>query len=245
MTMHLQVRNLSYLRQKRRVLQDISFTLTPGTTVLLGHNGAGKSTLFSVLSTALKPTSGTVRLETGQQAFDSQTHAKKYRQHIALVPQNYTPVSGLTVAEHVSYVSWLAGNPSSRANELAEPALAVTGLADLADRKATELSGGETQRLAIAGALATGAHILLLDEPTAGLDPSHKETVNQLIQGIAGERTVLVATHDLYQLDAIYQNVLALSRGQLRYAGSVADFLQPFSGTAEQQALAAFNHFME
>lgn len=243
--MKLQVKNLSYSRGRRRVLDKVSLTLQPGATVLLGHNGAGKSTLFSLLATALKPSAGTITLETGQESIESRADAKNYRRHLALVPQKYTPVLGLSVAEHIAYVSWLAGNSSARAGQEAQASLETTKLTDLADRKATELSGGESQRLAIAGALATGARILLLDEPTAGMDPSYKATVNQLIREISAERTVLVATHDLYQLEDIYQNVLALSRGSLGYEGSTADFLAPFDGQADQQALAAFNHYMD
>ena len=241
----ISVENLSYSRQRRRVLHNLSFTLAPGATALLGHNGAGKSTLFSLLATALKPTQGSIGLQVGSQRVDSRQQSKQYRKHIVLVPQQYRPVPGLSVEQHIQYVSWLASNPSSKANRLAQEAIEATSLQGLVDRKATELSGGETQRLAIAGALATGATVLLLDEPTAGLDPSHKDGINRLISSIGQERIVLVATHDLYQLDEIYQNVLALSQGHLQFSGSTAAFLKPFQGSPQEQALAAFNHFMD
>lgn len=241
----ISVENLSYSRQRRRVLHNLSFTLAPGATALLGHNGAGKSTLFSLIATALKPAQGTISLNLGHQELDSSQQSKRYRKHIALVPQHYNPVPGLTVEEHIRYVSWLASNPALETNSLVQEALVATHLTELANRKATELSGGETQRLAIAGALATGATVLLLDEPTAGLDPSHKDGINRLISSIGQERIVLVATHDLYQLDEIYQNVLALSQGHLQFSGSTAAFLKPFQGSPQEQALAAFNHFMD
>ncbi|MGV3103728.1 ABC transporter ATP-binding protein [Rothia sp. 32237D007AR] len=239
------VENLSYTRQRRRVLYNLSFSLAPGATALLGHNGAGKSTLFSLLATALKPTQGTIGLQVESHRLDSRQQVKQYRKHIGLVPQHYKPIPGLSVEQHIQYVSWLASNSSSTANRLTQEAIEATSLQELAERKATELSGGETQRLAIAGALATGARTLLLDEPTAGLDPSHKNVINQLIQTVGQERVVLVATHDLYQLDEIYQYVLALNQGHLTFSGHTCDFLAPFSGTSQQQALAAFDHFME
>ncbi|MBF0808863.1 ATP-binding cassette domain-containing protein [Rothia nasimurium] len=239
------VENLSYTRRRHRVLYDLNFTLAPGATALLGHNGAGKSTLFSLLATALKPTQGSIGLQVGSQRVDSRRQGKQYRKHIVLVPQQYRPVPGLSVEQHIQYVSWLASNPSSKANRLAQEAIEATSLQGLVDRKTTELSGGETQRLAIAGALATGARTLLLDEPTAGLDPSHKDAINQLIQTVGQERVVLVATHDLYQLDKIYQHVLALKRGHLTFSGQTYDFLAPFSGSPQQQAPAAFNYFIE
>ncbi|WP_421084685.1 ABC transporter ATP-binding protein [Rothia nasimurium] len=227
------------------MLDDLTFTLAPGVTALLGHNGAGKSTLFSLLATVLKPTEGKIGLHTETLQLDSRKQVKQYRSYIAFVPQHYTPLPELTVEQHIHYVSWLASNPSSKANSLTQQAIEATSLQQLAGRKATELSGGETQRLAIAGALATGARVLLLDEPTAGLDPAHKDAIHRLIQTAGQERVVLVATHDLYQLDEIYQNVLALNRGHLTFSGRTCDFLAPFSGSPQQQALAAFNYFME
>lgn len=238
------VENLSFSRQGRRVLNGLNFTIAPGVTALLGHNGAGKSTLFSILATVFKPSQGTIYLRSGNQEIKSRQQVKSYRKHIALVPQHYTPVPGLTVEEHIRYVSWLASNPAQQSQALTQKAIALTRLQDLAQRKATELSGGETQRLALAGALATGATVLLLDEPTAGLDPSHKNGINQLISAIGQDHAVLVATHDLYQFDEIYQRVLALSCGNLTFSGSTREFLDPFTGSPQERALAAFDYFM-
>lgn len=242
--MFLNVENLGYAYRKRQVLHHLSFRLAPGATVLLGHNGAGKSTLFSLLSTAIPLQSGNITLTSKEQTIDSKKQRTQFRRHVALVPQHYIPVRGISVKEHIEYVSWLAGNTAEHAKHLSQSALKLTDLIGLQERKSHELSGGETQRLAIAGALATNAHILLLDEPTAGLDPAQKQAVNQLISHIAKKQPVLVATHDLYQMHTLYHNVIALSQGKIQFQGSTAQFLEPFGGTPEEQALTAFDHYM-
>ncbi|MBB1244634.1 ATP-binding cassette domain-containing protein [Streptomyces durbertensis] len=213
----------SYTRKAPPVLDRFGAELAAGCTVLLGPNGAGKSTLLGIASSYRSPDAGSVtwngRSPTGRRSRAS------YRRVVGWLPQDVTPIPGLTVREQAAYVGWLKGMNRSDAWRKSRGALARVDLSSLAQRKSHQLSGGQLRRLGIAGALVHGAELLLLDEPTAGLDPSQRQVFRDLLHSLRGQVAVVVSTHQTEDLDELYDEVVVLDSGQVRYQGNVPGFL--------------------
>ena len=161
--------------------------LYSGKTVLLGPNGAGKSTLFRIMAGILKPSAGRVILP------DSPGPVSPSRSQVALMPQDVPPIPGLRVDEQVAYSGWLAGLSRRDAQSRAVEVLAAVNLSDKASSRASRLSGGQLRRVGLAQALVVNPQVLLLDEPTAGLDATTEATVLDAVR--ASGASVLVVTH--------------------------------------------------
>lgn len=157
-------------RRSLPVFDGYTASFAPGRTVLLGPNGAGKSTLLALLADSLQPQKGYVETGTGLSP-RTWRGRREFRRRVAWLPQQVAPFPGLTVREHVAYAGWLKGLSRRDAWRRSTAALEDVDLASLAGRRATQLSGGQTRRMGIAGALVHEAEAILLDEPTAGLDP--------------------------------------------------------------------------
>lgn len=206
------------------VLRDLSWSIPAGSrTVLLGPNGAGKSTLLGVLSQALRPHAGTVRLVTGAR---NGVTAKELRRRVAWMPQKVVAVPGLTAREQVAYAGWLKGMRREAAWERSLVCLETVGLTSSAQKKAAQLSGGQLRRMGLAEALVHDADFLLLDEPTAGLDPAQRDGFRRLLQRLPKEMAVVVSTHQVDDLGDLFDNVAVLVAGEWRFQGKSDDFLQ-------------------
>ncbi|MFF0295868.1 ATP-binding cassette domain-containing protein [Kitasatospora sp. NPDC004614] len=218
------------------VIEWLSISFEPGATVLLGPNGAGKSTLLGIAATALKPKAGEVRLG------DSTTSVRAYRRKVGWLPQQVRPVAGLKVREQVAYGGWLKGMSRAAAWDASAAALAKVRLTQLADRRSTELSGGQLRRLGIAQALVHDAEVVLLDEPTAGLDPAQRAAFRRLLAELQDTVSFIVSTHQTEDLAASYRSVVVLDQGQVRYQGSIGEFLDraPAAVSEERRAEAAY-----
>jgi ABC-type multidrug transport system ATPase subunit len=202
-----------HFRYRRRgsgaVLSDFSVALDDRPTVLIGPNGAGKSTLMRLLTGQLRPSSGTIT-RVGKVGWSAQ--------HTAALP-------GFTVTEQVQYASWLAGLSRAAAVGETARALARTNLTELAERPATQLSGGELARMGIACALASAPDFLVLDEPTAALDPLARRSVTAVLQALAAQGVgILVSSHTATDVGAPFTRLLVLNRGRLEFDGSVEQF---------------------
>ncbi|QIB44953.1 ATP-binding cassette domain-containing protein [Streptomyces aureoverticillatus] len=217
-------------RRGGTVLNRLSLTFDSGCTVLLGPNGAGKSTLLGIAATALAPQKGQVSL--GGLTPDSSAHAKAYRRRVGWLPQQVRPVAGLKLREQVAYAGWLKGMSRRAAWDAAGPALDRVGLGELSGRTGRQLSGGQLRRLGIAQTLVHQAEVVLLDEPTAGLDPHQRGVFRDLIGDLAHETSFVVSTHQTEDLAEIFDSVVVLDRGNVRFQGSVPEFL----GTAPADA---------
>ncbi|HEY8503352.1 MAG TPA: ATP-binding cassette domain-containing protein [Gemmataceae bacterium] len=213
-----------YRRAAGPVLDRFSWQVPTGRTVLLGPNGAGKSTLLAVGADALRPARGRVRLE----SLDPRRRADRaaYRRAVGWMPQQVRAVPGLTAQEQVAYAGWLKGLPRSRAWLAASEALGRVGLAELAGQKAATLSGGQLRRVGLAQALVHGAKVLLLDEPTAGLDPAQRARFRELLVALPPELPVVVSTHQVDDLSELFDTVVVLDRGVIRFTGTVPAFLE-------------------
>lgn len=169
-------------------LDDVSFTLSNGTYALLGPNGAGKTTLINIIMGLIKQTSGSF-------SFNGKEHRandKEYLSKLGFMPQYPRFYGGFTAYQLMEYMSALKGiNDSGRIARLLE----FVNLTDVKDKKIGTFSGGMRQRLAIAAALLSDPALLILDEPTAGLDPNERMRFRNTLSQISGERIILIATH--------------------------------------------------
>lgn len=207
----LEVSKLVYEAGGERLLHDISFRLTAGTrTVLLGPNGAGKSLILRLCNGLLTPTMGTVRWG-GEVRGDP----ARQRRHQAMVFQRPVLLRR-SVRGNVEHALKLHRVPRRQRRARADLALAQTGLAELGDRPARALSGGEQQRLTLARAWATTPQVLFLDEPTANIDPAATRAIETLIDGFhAAGAKIIMTTHDLGQAQRVADEILFIHHGRL------------------------------
>ncbi|MFF1376380.1 ATP-binding cassette domain-containing protein [Streptomyces sp. NPDC058308] len=220
MPVELDAVSYAYGRNKPRILDRLSYLTPDGFTVLLGPNGAGKSTLLKLAAGVNQPTTGAVRL--GRLP----SMSREYRTRVAWMPQTITAMTGLTAREQVAYTGWLKGMNRADAWTTAATALDRVQMKDRADAKTKQLSGGQLRRVGVASALVHDARILLLDEPTAGMDPTQRRVFRDLILNLATDEVqVLMSTHDVADLAEEADHVTVLAEGAIRFNGATRDFL--------------------
>jgi len=195
---------------------------------------------LGLAASVLIPQAGTVGI--GDLSTTNRKILPVYRRKVGWLPQQVTAVPGLRAREQVAYAGWLKGLSRSDAWERAEAALTRVGLQTLATRKTNQLSGGQLRRIGIAQCLVHDAQILLLDEPTAGLDPVQRQVFRDLLSEIDGGVDIIVSTHQTEDIDASYEHVVVLDEGQPRFRGTVGEFLalSPGSVSPERRAEAAY-----
>ncbi|MFI1202430.1 ABC transporter ATP-binding protein [Streptomyces sp. NPDC020883] len=230
--------------RKVPVLDRLDLSIGHRATVLLGPNGAGKSTLMGIAASWINPTEGTVSWR-GIDPAKASLRAS-YRKAVGWLPQNVKPMPGLTVRENVAYIGWLKGMSRSDAWDASREALERVKLGSLADRKSHQLSGGQLRRMGIAGTLVHSSELVLLDEPTAGLDPSQRQIFRDLVTQLLSDIQVVVSTHQTEDLDAMYDHVVILDKGQVRFEGDTDGFLALAApGTPEgRRAEAAYTQLI-
>jgi ABC-2 type transport system ATP-binding protein len=211
--MNLSVDRLSKQYKNKIAVDRISFNLTDGVTGLLGANGAGKTTLMRMMSGILNPTSGSVTAD----GIPVQT--EEYRALLGYLPQDFGYYPEFTAREFVQYIAALKGIEKKKAKKKTEELLETVGLSDVANKKIKTFSGGMKQRVGIAQALVNDPKILILDEPTAGLDPKERVRFRNLIADIGKTSIVLFSTHIVSDIEHIAGNLLMIRDGQLIYEG--------------------------
>ncbi|VDM52462.1 unnamed protein product [Angiostrongylus costaricensis] len=194
-------------------------------TVLLGHNGAGKSTTFSVISGITAPTSGRVLIS----GLDIQKQRSLCRRFIGLCPQGNALFDRLTVDEHLWFIHGLKGAPGSYMTE-AEQLLHQLKLLEKSDELAMNLSGGQKRKLCVSMAVIGNSTVILLDEPTASMDPCARRDVESLIHSIKMDRTVLLTTHYMDEAELLGDRVAIMARGRV-YCCGTPQFLKKRFGT--------------
>ena len=207
----------------------ISLTLKPGVTGLLGANGAGKTTLMRMLCGILRPTSGSISLD----GLDVSTEG--YRAVLGYLPQDFGYYPSFSALDFLLYLGALKGMERKQAKERSLELLEVVGLSEVARKKIRTYSGGMKQRLGIAQALLNRPKLLILDEPTAGLDPKERVRFRTLIEEQGKESIVLLSTHIVSDVEHIAGRILMVKDGQLIYDGSAADTPQDLEGFYLQQ----------
>jgi len=217
-------------RRGREALRDLTWQLADGArVVLLGPNGAGKSTLMALLAGALEPSSGTITLD------GSPADRVSLARQVARMPQQVTALPRLTSAEQVAYAGWLGGLTESEARSQTGAALAAVGLSDRSGDRADSLSGGQLRRLGLAEILVRRTRYLLLDEPSAGLDPQERARFRTVL-GALDEVGFVVSTHETHDISDIFDVVCVLHEGALLYQGTPAELLTATSSPTLEEA---------
>jgi len=207
------------------LFNDLSWYPEEGRTVLLGPNGAGKSTLLSLGAGALRPWQGSVLLD-GMSPFRRRSR-RPYLQEVAWMPQEVKILQGVSVREQVAYHAWLKGLSRSDSWDESKRMLERVGLGENADQMMSLLSGGQKRRVGLAQALVADPRVLLLDEPTVGLDPAQRARFRQVLSEVieGGRASVIVSTHQVDDLTNVFDHVVVMNRGALQFNGSVDTFL--------------------
>lgn len=201
-------------------LDDVSLEFPSGVTGLLGPNGAGKSTLLSLLSTARRPGTGAVTL-LGERA-PRGAKVQRLRQRIGVLPQTFGFYPRFTVLEFTEYAAWLRRVPAAHRRERAREALDLVELGQYADRRMGALSGGMLRRAGIAQAMVNEPSLVLLDEPTVGLDPAQRVGFRTLIRSLGERCAVVMSTHLAEDVAQVCDRVAVLLEGRVRFAGTLA-----------------------
>jgi ABC-2 type transport system ATP-binding protein len=205
-------------------LKNINFCVPHGVFGLLGHNGAGKTTLMKLISTILKPTSGYISVL----GYDTQKEGHDIRRNIGYLPQELAMYPTLTVKEFVQYIAKLKGVADKN---LVLSALAQVGMETFSDRKIGKLSGGMKRRVGIAQAIVDSPQLLIVDEPTAGLDPEERVRFRSILSRYAkGGRTVLLSTHIVEDISQLCEHIAVLNKGELFFTGQSEAMKKKVSG---------------
>lgn len=226
----LEIKSLNKSYGKKQVLFGLSYIFGDGVYGLLGPNGAGKSTLIQIMAGNLTCDSGSVSY-CGK---DIRKHSREYRQVLGYVPQLQGMYEMFTAFQFLSYMAALKGIKKQQIPAEAEAALEVVGLLDVAGKKLSAYSGGMKQRVLIAQALLGQPKVLILDEPTAGLDPKERIKIRNFISRIAEERTVVIATHVVSDVDTIAKEILLLGEGRIQRHGSIRELCSQLSGQVHE-----------
>ncbi|NKY13006.1 ATP-binding cassette domain-containing protein [Streptomyces somaliensis DSM 40738] len=202
-------------------LDGVHVDFRSGTTALLGPNGAGKTTLLSLLSTARRPHEGTVSLL--GEPVGGRVRVRRVRERIGVLPQSFGYYPRFTVREFVEYAAWLRRVPGGRRRERTREALRLVELEKHADRRMGELSGGMLRRAGIAQAVVNEPALVLLDEPTVGLDPAQRVGFRRLIKDLGERSAVVMSTHLAEDVAHVCDRVHVLLDGRVRFTGSIRD----------------------
>jgi len=218
--MELIIDRLTKQYKNKIAVDRISLTFKQGVYGLLGANGAGKTTLMRMMCGLLKPTGGEVKFN------GIDVNQEEYREVLGYMPQDFGYYPEFTAMDFLCYMASLKGLPKSRAKEKSAELLELVSLNEMAKKKIKIFSGGMKQRLGIAQSLLNNPKILILDEPTAGLDPKERIKFRNLISQLGEDRIVLLSTHIASDIEKIAKVVLVMKDGQIVYNGEVQEDLE-------------------
>lgn len=208
----IEVQSLTRRYGKNLAVDDVSFAIERNEIVgLLGHNGAGKTTIMRMLSGYLEPCAGSIHID----GIDLATGAQQIQQQLGYLPENLPVYPDMLVADYLEYAATLKGIPGEQRYQRIREALAATELAPRALDSIGILSRGLRQRVGVAQAILGRPRLLILDEPTNGLDPQQTEHMRRLIRKLAQRATIILSTHIMQEVDALCDRVLMLRQGKL------------------------------
>src|SRR5690606_376489 len=217
----VRVENLSHRYSVQWAIKDINFELSGrGIYGLLGANGAGKSTIMNIMCGVLKQTQGNVWIR----GSDLGAHPVEAKKHIGFLPQNPPLQTELTIEEFLTYTAHLRLMPSDRVAKAVQDVMEKCSVAHFRNRLIRNLSGGYRQRVGIAQAIIHEPDFVVLDEPTNGLDPNQILEVRGLIKTIAEERTVILSTHILQEVQALCDHIWMINEGSMIFSGPLEEF---------------------
>ncbi len=224
--MELSVSNLTKTYGKKVAVDNLSFRLGGGVYGLLGPNGSGKTTLMRMLTGILEPTGGTVLLD----GKPIEQLGETFRAMLGYLPQEFGFYRGFTGLDTLRYIAALKGLDRKQTEQRVEELLETVGLTADAKRRVSGYSGGMRRRLGIAQALLNNPDILILDEPTAGLDPQERVRFRNMISEIAASRLVLLSTHIVSDIEHIAGQVLLMKEGRLLRMAAPQEIVQEARG---------------
>jgi len=232
--MSIEVENISKVYGKQKALNHVSFKINKGEIVgFLGPNGAGKSTMMKILTTYIPATGGKAQVSN----FDVASNSKKVQKVVGYLPEHNPLYLEMYVREYLNFNAGVYQIPKSRIEEVIE----LTGLSPEVHKKINQLSKGYRQRVGLANALLHNPEVLILDEPTTGLDPNQLVEIRQLIKSLGKEKTVLLSTHIMQEVEAICDRVIIINKGEI-----VADKkLNDLRETKQQTVVVEFDYRVE
>lgn len=214
--MELTLQNITKKYERVLVLNDISLTLKPGIYGLLGANGAGKTTLFRIICRLMEPTHGSIKFN----GKNVNQQAEAYRTNLGFLPQDFSYYPDFTGMRFMLYIAALKGLNNTVAKKRSLELLKQVGLEEMKDIKIRKYSGGMKQRLGIAQAMLNNPQILILDEPTVGLDPKERVNFRKLISSFANNKIVILSTHIVADVEYIADEIIVLKKGMILNKGT-------------------------
>lgn len=206
--MSINASNITKIYGQQKALDSVSFSINKGEiTGFLGPNGAGKSTMMKILTTYLQPTEGEAKVD----GFSTRDQKLQVQQSVGYLPENNPLYPDMYVREYLQFNAKFYGISSERIEEI----IVLTGLTPEVTKKIGQLSKGYKQRVGLAAALLHDPEVLILDEPTTGLDPNQLRDIRKLIKDIGKTKTVLLSTHIMQEVEAICERVIVISKGKI------------------------------
>ncbi len=228
----IEIRDLNKSFGSKHALSDINLTINQGMFGLLGRNGAGKTTLMKTIATLLSKDSGEISV-----CDIPIENSKDVRRIIGYLPQEFSMYPSMSVYEVMDYLGALSGIEKKERRERIDSLLRKVNLMDSRSKKVKALSGGMKRRLGIAQALLNDPRVLIVDEPTAGLDPEERIRFRNLLCDVAEDRIVILSTHIASDIEATCEKIAILNEGRIIYSGSVADLIESTKGKVYSQII--------
>ncbi len=224
--MNLVFENVSKVFQETVALEKINLTMSSGVYGLLGPNGAGKTTMMKIMTDLIPPSTGRVLLD----GRDIAAMGAEFRKKLGYLPQDFGVYPNFTAEQFLLYIARLKGLSKYEAKRQTDDLLAMVGLEEKARKKLRGFSGGQRQRVGVVQALLGDPEILVLDEPTAGLDPEERIRFRGIISALSQQKIVLLSTHIVSDIEAIANRVILLKKGSILAVKRPADLLGRMEG---------------
>ncbi len=226
--MDIKIKNLNKIYgDGYHALRDLNLTIQPGMFGLLGPNGAGKTTLMKIMTLMHEASSGTILFDD----FDIKKHRKEIRSVLGYLPQDFRFFEKLKTWEFLDYGAGLAGLKGSKRKEIVDELLRKVGLFEVRDRWANRLSGGMKRRLGIAQAIVGNPKVIIVDEPTTGLDPEERIRFRNILSDVSDEDVaIILSTHIVGDISSSCKKLALLNKGELKFEGSPDDMIRISEG---------------
>ena len=228
----IRIENLDKYYGNKQALSNISLTVEQGMFGLLGRNGAGKTTLMKILTTLLQKKNGNITI-----CGIPIENSKEIRKIVGYLPQDFSMYPTMNVFEVMNYLGILSGIGAKERKDRIAFLLKKVNLSDHKDKKVKALSGGMKRRLGIAQALLNNPKVLIVDEPTVGLDPEERIRFRNLLCDVAAERIVILSTHIVGDIEATCEKIAILNEGSILYYGTVSGLLETAKGNVFTKAV--------